>query len=491
MPTQSVKWGSLTSLMAALSGMLATFVVFRLGISLLGREVVGCWALIQGIVIVARISDTGISSHVTRLVAIRRTEMQTVSVGDFLGAGFILATAPVFVIGGLIVYPTVRYIEYRFGGSSLSSDIFGMTIVSFACGVGGSLCGTALALIEGFGRLAQRNIFTICSNVAMAVAAWPLIIFWGAVGFGLVNLVFVLLQLALAAISLGVTPHSSKKTSVAGIKDLIRELWRASVGLSIIGILRLSFEPTTKFLLSIDGSLSSLASFDLALRISTSVRGLFQSAIQPLLVVGSRTTTRMREEVGALYDVSNIRVYQLAVLFAAGQCAAAPILSKLGFGTLDRNFILFFACLAAANAINSLGIVGYYFQLSSGIMRPLVVIHIIMMFLNIICALLAGWILGPIGIVAAYGLTFAFGGIAGLKLWLSHEGITSWQFLSQHRQDDGLVAAFLSLVFALKFPYIYDIGGTMMVSLASITASIWIGCMAIQRVIVLRNLSSR
>jgi hypothetical protein len=487
MSVHSFKLASLTSVLAALSGAAATFLVFRVGVLLLGRDIVGCWALVQGLMIIARIADGGVSSNITRLAAIRRSEPETMSIGDFLFGGLLLATTPVIIIGTATIYPIMLYIHHRFGGFVSSIDTLEMTLASFGCGVFGSLSGASLALIEGLGCLVYRNVIAIVSSLAMALSAWPLVHYYGVVGFGLTNLVPVVVQLVLSCAFFAVGAHASKPASSAGMRAIVREIWRASLSLSFIGVLRLSYEPVTKLLMSMNGSLSSLASFDLALRVSTNVRGLFQSAIQPLLVAGSRTTRKLESDVGLLYAVSNIQVYKLSVLFAAGQFAAGPILSQMGFGRVDYDFVLFFACIVAANAVNALGIVGYYFQLSCGHMRPLIVVQTVMLFINLSMGYVGGLLFGSIGIVGAYAVTFAFGGLAGLRLWLDHEEEGVWHFLMQHAHAVGWTVLALSLLLTFQFQNLRDMGGPRSVVLTSLAACLLIGAITFHQIILMRK----
>jgi O-antigen/teichoic acid export membrane protein len=482
---------SITSVGAAVFTALTTFLLFRMGVIELGRDKLGCWALIQGFMIVARITDAGISSNITRLAAIRRTQSGGMSIGDFLCAGLLLAVTPVVVIGGAAVYPTALYLDERYSGSVSASDVLSMTLASYAYGVFGSLSGASLALIEGLGLIVYRNIITMLSCAAMAAVAWPLMHHWGATGLGLANLVMVVVQFILSLLFLFVGNRFTTRRSLGGVLGILREIWRASLGLSAAGVLRLTYEPMTKLFMSIDGSLSALASFDLALRISTNVRGLFQSAIQPLLVIGSRTTERMDTEVWSLYSRSNIRVYKLSLLFTAAQFAGAPMLSQLAFGAIDLNFMLFFSCLVVANALNTTGIVGYYFQLSSGDVRPLVIIQAVMVVINLIFGYLGGAMFGSPGIVAAYGVTFAYGGMAGLKLWLNYTSESFIEFFSRHTDMRAGIAVFmcfaLTLLLTWKMQYLHGVAATLVVYLVPLAASGAIGLLLLRETFLMRQ----
>jgi O-antigen/teichoic acid export membrane protein len=415
------------------------------------------------------------------MAAIGRHEPTQISVGDFLGAGAIMASTPVIIIGCATIYPVLAYLDRRFDGVVSSSDALTLTIASVAYGAIGSLGGVALSLIEGFGRLPLRNTITIAANIAVVAVSWPLVKHFGVIGFCVANIAPMLIQFVLAIACLIVFHSPHKPPSVAGVVGIVRQIWRASFGLSLISVLQMAFEPTTKLLLSIDGSLASLASFELALRVSTSVRGLFLAGIRPLFVAGSRTTARMPDDIGSLYDASNVMVYKLAILLAAGQFASAPILSLLAFSSLDVNFIDFFSCLVVASTINALGFVGYYFQLSSGAMRPLTVIQVISVVINLSLGYLGGRVIGAMGIVLAYCITYVFSGVASLKLWLDHQGVSIPAFIFSHGDLESLAAALIALLLLLQFEFLRGIGGNYTLLVVSIVACVAITALSLRQ----------
>lgn len=383
--------------------------------------------------------------------------------------------------------PTEGYIEHQFGAKLQQYDIMVMTITALACGVIGSLYGSVVALLEGYGRIIIKNYVTIFSSITAGLLSWPLISTWGVKGFCAVNLTLVGSQLILSFGILALQEYGKFNISLSETVRIIQEIWKATLAFSIMGVLRLTFEPVTKLLMSTGDSLPALASFDLALRISTNARGLIQSAIQPLLYVGSRKVNVLEGHVKHLYSVSNIRTYRLSILFAAGQLACAPILSELGFGTADNGFIVFICCLICANTLNTFGIVGYYFQVSSGVMYPLVVIHFMMLVINIGVGILGRIFFGPIGIVFGYCLTFAFGGLASLKLYLDHEHIGLLRFFIQHGNAAAWGMASICLILSLQAQAIAKFGGNQFAIVVSLIISSLVAVAVVREMLAIRK----
>ncbi|WP_298885727.1 hypothetical protein [uncultured Bradyrhizobium sp.] len=446
----SVKWASLTSILAAIISALVAFLVFRFGIEFTGREVVGCWALIQGAMIIVRLPDSGLATNITRLVAIRRSEDRTPSLLRTFAAGFLVGNLPVVVIGALLIFPIQSYIDAKFSASISTKDSWDLLIAAYASGVLTSISGVLLGILEGLGRLVPRNIVSIIASIVMGITAYPLISIHGPAGLALTGLVLGAVQIVLCLCYLLFRLKHSHQSSPS-TTSIAQELWRGSVDLTIVGVIRLTFEPATKLFLSIFASLDTLASFDLALRVTTNMRALIQAAIQPLFIVGSRASGNLSNNAAHLYRQSNAAIYQFSLIAAACQLAAAPIISEIGFGFADLNFFGFFFILVVANGINSIGAVGYYLKLSTPNIRPLLRLQFEMLLINLIGGFAGGAALGAPMIVASYGLAFAYGGAVSLYFWLSHEHVKILSFLIENTSKSAAICFASSAALYLIF----------------------------------------
>jgi hypothetical protein len=91
-------------------------------------------------------------------------------------------------------------------------------------------------------------------------------------------------------------------------------------------------------------------------------------------------------------------------------------------GAISAEFVVFYLILAIGNAVNSLGVVGYYYDVSAGRLRRLLDVHVKMMVMNLILGGLGAILIGAVGAVAAYALSFAYGGYALSASWMSESG---------------------------------------------------------------------
>jgi hypothetical protein len=202
----------------------------------------------------------------------------------------------------------------------------------------------------------------------------------------------------------------------ASMTGIVRGMWAQNAQLSLIAFLRLTFEPVTKLLISATAGLAIVAAFDLALRISTQLRIFMQALVQPLLLLGARSKEPLDVEAMAQFERMDGLLDKIGRSMVKIQVAAGPVLSLVGFGVINRNFLIFSAILAIANQLNTVGLVGYYYQLSSGSMAPLVRIQAAMALLNVSLASMAAWMSSAAGVVISYAAAIAYGGLASASL---------------------------------------------------------------------------
>src|SRR6185437_10320406 len=110
------------------------FAVFRIGVQYAGREALGCWALIQGVMIIARIADSGMTTNITRLLAIRGSGKQAVSLRNIFAASVVVGILPVTLTGAILIVPVARYINYRYGQVVSLTDAWNMILASYLTG---------------------------------------------------------------------------------------------------------------------------------------------------------------------------------------------------------------------------------------------------------------------------------------------------------------------------------------------------------------------
>ncbi|WP_143051396.1 lipopolysaccharide biosynthesis protein [Rhodococcus koreensis] len=371
---------------------------------------------------VARVADIGVGNNVTRLVAVQQSEGTPFSKFRIGAASVLITSLPVSIICALIYWPITTFVQHRYSSELPRSDIAVLAASCAVFAVTSSVSTILLAILEGLGKLPAKNGILILSNVVGVALAYPLLSRHGALGLGLVYGAIAFSQLLMSVLLL-CTYSDLASSDDRTVRTLIGVMWRENAKLGAISLCRLSFEPVTKLLLAITGTLAAVAAFELALRVSTQVRVLVQSALQPLLVAGSRRQGAVSSaDTDSLFEKSGWIVIRLSAHMLEIQLIAAPAVCFLGLGYFDTNFLIFFLILIVGNALNSSGQVGYFYQLSSGVMDPLVKIHGYMAIVNVGLGLIGSWLLGAIGAVVAYGFAFAVGGLSCLGFLPARRG---------------------------------------------------------------------
>ncbi|MFG1230568.1 hypothetical protein [Xanthobacter wiegelii] len=413
---------SAAGVIAAASTAVALFIVFRVSAELTSLAAIGVWSLVQGVFLVSRIAEVGAGANITRTVVILRQEGR-LSVVSVLLAGAIVSTLPTVLFGLLIVLPTRWFVADHVGAAEHLADVLPTLVwIALLIATTSSMNSVAGAIVEGHGALLLRNLNIIISNVVAASTCYVLVDHFGVVGIAAVTLLTTCVQLLLSLLTL--VYLGMRHPGAQGPWRVVTSIWRENMRMSAVGLLRLSFEPVSKVLIAYGGSLADVASFELALRISTQFRVVFQSVAQPLLYVGSRKTLDMALTTRQLFERSQKLIAVSASSLTEPQLLLIPLISFLSFGSLRWDFTIFFVLLLVGNSVNMLGIVGYYCQLSSGAMGPLVWIQAKMAVMNLVFGILLTAAFGAIGAAIAYTVTFMFGGLASLKLMPGHHGQT-------------------------------------------------------------------
>ena len=413
--TKSLTLNSASSLISSITTAAALFLIFRLEVGQVSASAMGCWALLQGFFVGARISDSGAGTNVTRQVAAQIRAGDPVDVARTVIASLLIGTAPVFLLSIAVYFPATGYVTHRFHSEIAAGGIQHLALLSLAFAVTSSAATIILAALEGMFWLVTRNLLTAAGNLIALVIAFPIIHLTGVPGIGYTYVFMSASQCVLGIVFLVIACRKTA-TCRSRLMSIIRAMWTQNLQLSFIAVLRLTFEPMTKLLLSTTTGLAGIASFDLALRISTQLRVFLQALVQPLLILGARSDSEMDVESKQKFEAMRRHLAWTNSYLLEIQLVAAPLLSWVGFGSLNKSFVIFLAILAFANQINTLGLVGYYYQISSGSMRPLARLQSVMALINLVVgggACLTG---SSIAVVAVYGIAMAYGGLASAAL---------------------------------------------------------------------------
>lgn len=428
------RYTSAAGVVASLVGGASLFLAFRLAIEVVGAQLVGGWALIQGVYFLSRVNDSGTGINITRMVSVNRSEQGSIPLIDLLAVGLLLSTAPVIVLGLALIFPANWLMVNYFHSALPPTTIFNLVLLSFGTAVLSSLAVLVLSVLEGAGGLFYRHIVTIVSNLVLGASAYPLLSRFGAEGLGLMYLA------AAGALLVGglmLLPFQvpAKIRSSTSKRQLLSSLWRENLSISAMALVRVTFEPWTKFLVGATAGVAAVASLDLAFRVTTQVRVALQAAMQPLLALGSRSIDSTADHFHPHYRRAHRLAVRVNICLAGVLVASGPFVGYLGFGSIPQDFLIFFTILVVANSVNAMGVVGYFFSISGGRSSLILKIHIVMMTINLILGFSVALAIGASAAVLVYMCSFAYGGFALAQPWMKASGENWGQLLRQERAN--------------------------------------------------------
>lgn len=402
---------SLLVIVSSITTAISLFAIFRITAELASIKWIGVWSLVQGFFLIARVGDSGAGNNISRVLAVRAKAGQSLDLRNLAVASVAIASLPTILIA-LISAPLVGlYIGGHFGDQLDRQGLWTMVWVGLLCAATAALSNVLMAIPEGAFELNYKSWTIISGNLVGVMAIAPLIKFAGPPGIAWAALASSLTQLLLAGIRVQRLSLLEPPVRFGQVRRQVQMLWRENLQLSGVALIRLSFEPATKFLLSIFAPLALIAQFELALRFTNQIRVVVQSGLQPLLVVGARSREFGSQGVLQIFAKNDRALGPLALGGLIAQILAAPALQLVGLDSRNLEFTVFVAILAAGNAINIMGLAGYYWQLTSGEMLPLVRVQTIMAVMNILFGSVAVALGSSTLVVAAYSAAFAFGGL--------------------------------------------------------------------------------
>lgn len=396
---------------SSLTTALALFAVFRVAADRLSADWIGVWSLVQGLFVVARISDSSAGANISRVIAVRLKNGTQLDLKNFIIGAVLIAGLPSLFLALLLTPCIGWYMASQFGDRVSVHQLWILTVLGMVNAAVMSIANILLAVCEGLFLLNFKSWVVIFGNIAGLAAVIPLIIGTGPAGIALVYILAGATQLSFAIVKLTRLARKEESIESSRIRAHVQSMWRENLQLSLASLIRLSFEPATKFMLSLFAPLAVIANFELALRVTTQVRVVFQSALQPLLAIGARDGDNCDGELRTVFLRNDSILAPLSIGAMVAQVLGSSAVQLIGLGSRDYTFVVFFALLAVGNALNTMGLSGYYWQLTSGSLSPLVRVQFIMAVLNVMIGALAVATHSAAWVVAGYSAAFAYGGL--------------------------------------------------------------------------------
>jgi O-antigen/teichoic acid export membrane protein len=194
-------------------------------------------------------------------------------------------------------------------------------------------------------------------------------------------------------------------------RKIFKEMIGYATNLQIISLLIMFCDPLTKGLLSRYGSISMVGYYEMASKLVQQLRSLIVSANQVLVPEFARIEQLEQNKVSSLYLASYRLMFFIAIPIFGLLVVCTPLVSEIWIGKNQPEFIWTTLLLCAGWFINTLSVPAYYASLGTGDLRINVASHVFMTAINMTFGYCLGSLWGGIGVVVAWSLSLASGGV--------------------------------------------------------------------------------
>ncbi|WP_442796334.1 lipopolysaccharide biosynthesis protein [Pelobium manganitolerans] len=366
--------------------------VYVIIIKTLGKAQLGVWSLITAFPTAVGVMGSGVSGCILRNVPIYASQRDSKAFTEIIFNGVLMN----FIIGLIAVFFGLTYSEpilkFLFNDSEISKDyfmLFGIALVTFQINFVNTCTSFAL---DGLQLIHLRNKITIAATLILCVASYFLIKTYSLKGIFLAQLAQSAFFLFASFYFIIINPLFIKEgVSIKGKYG--RMFFTYGQKFQIISISIILFEPITKYFLNRYFNISTVALFDIVNRVVVQARTLIVSSIQVIVPRVSKQSSDRNLNILETYRMTKrgarlFCMFTFGLLFLVGQTAVAYLDPK--------NSILYLVIslfLMAAYYFNIIAATGYSIFMGLGMLRALIISHLISTVLNILLFICLGKLL--------------------------------------------------------------------------------------------------
>lgn len=402
--SRNAKWAIAQTIISAC----VLFVLYRLLLRELGAEKLGLWSLILASTSLARIGELGFSNATLRFV------------GNYVGAGkpydaaevletALLSISLPFAVLTVVAIPLIGGVLHWFIPAPHMSDalaIIPWAMLGLWLGVTGGLIQSA---IDGCGRMDQRNMVLIATNLLYLALAMELTPILGLKGVAIA-------QAIQAGASLAIMWWLAK----AQLRPLpwLPWRWRKHRFLEIVGfaltmqigsIAGMFVEPVTKALISRFGGLEFLGFYEMANQVITRARGVLISGFQAITPQFAITNEHSIHRV--LFIQSQKNVIDIGIPFMTLVMISFSVISQMWIGRIAPAFIASGQILGMTWLLVTLLMPAYFFLTGTGRGSPVAIAQVTTLVNTVVLAWAGGQLFNEIGPVVGAAISMVIGNI--------------------------------------------------------------------------------
>lgn len=384
------------------------FVLYRFLLNELGAEKLGLWSLILASTSLARLGELGFSNATLRYVgkyagAGKPEEAAEILETTLLSIGLpfaILTAVAIPLIGGLLPW----FVPPHHMTDALV--IIPWAMLGLWLGVAGGLVQSA---IDGCGRMDQRNVVLIATNLAYLALAMLLTPKLGLKGVAVAQAIqagaSLLIMWWLVRAQLRPLPWVPWRWRKHRFLEIAGFALSMQVG-SIAGML---IEPVTKALISRFGGLEFLAYYEMANQVITRARSVLISGFQA--ITPQFAITREHIAHRELFLQSQKKVVDMGIPFMSIVMIAFPVISHIWIGRNEPTFIGSGQIIGITWLLLTLLMPAYFFLTGTGRGLPVAVAHVIALIGTIVLGWVGGQLYSQFGPIVGAAISLLLGNI--------------------------------------------------------------------------------
>ena len=397
----------------------ALFVLYRVVLREVGAGQFGVWSLVVATSSLVKFANLGVGSAITRYIAIGTAKDDSYYINSVFGTSWIITVIAVSV-ACIFAYSPLKYfltIPLSENDARTAVLLLPITLLSI---VFSALFGVLGGVLEGFKRTDVRSYISILSTLIMCVISIMLLPDYGILALAIAQVFQYAIASVISTIAMNYVYQDIRYFSFSW--GAFREIFSFSVKFQFVGMISMSFEPTTKWLLTFFSGPVYTGYYELGSRLVLQVRSLIvlsNQAIVPFLVSDNTNTGKVRFFENAVHTTIYFTLIVFSILIAV-----IPLFAWFWVGSVEYSFMIISYCLILSWAINTIASTAYFAFISDGEMGWNIIAQIATALINIVLGFHFGSQFGWLGVVTGWVVASTVGSIIIIVMYWRSRGIS-------------------------------------------------------------------
>ena len=410
MKKQKILLNATSSVIQILITSVTLFLLYKYLLRAIGPENLGIWSLVLATTSIAQLANLGITGSIVKYVAKYRAIGQDNKLSLLIQTS-IITIATFFLLLMVVVYPLADYyLRLTIRGASYyaAHSILPYALVAFWIMM---VTGIYQAGLYGCQMITHRNLILAGESVSFLVICMFLAPLYGLIGLAYARVIQNVITLFVTWCVLKRSVPALPLIPFRWEKSLFKEMVSYSVNLQLISIVVMLCDPVTKGLLSRYVSISMVGYYEMANRMVQQVRSIIVNANQVLVPAFAHLKELEPEKIQTMYLNSYRLLFFVAVPTFSILAVSSPFISQIWVGKYENAFVYSAIILSIGWLLNTLCVPAYFASLGTGELKWNLISHVVMGLSNLGIGIAAGISFSGLGVVGAWALSLALGGI--------------------------------------------------------------------------------